>query len=61
MWWEMNEEVETVTLDSIEDMSNLKSSHDTGRFPTCLDCFGYQYGLEGIEFLEEQGFSVIEI
>ena len=37
-----------------------KSSHDTGRFPMCLDCYGYQYGLEGIEFLEEQGFSVIE-
>ena len=37
-----------------------KSSPDTGIFPTCLDCYGYQYGLEGIEFLEEQGFSVIE-
>jgi len=38
-----------------------KSSPDTGKLPTCLDCFGYQYGLEGIEFLEEQGFSVVEI
>ena len=37
-----------------------KSSPDTGILPTCLDCYGYQYGLEGIEFLEEQGFSVIE-
>ena len=36
------------------------ASPDISGIPLCLDCYGYEYGLEGIEFLEEQGFSVIQ-
>ena len=37
------------------------ASPDVSGLPLCLDCYGYQYGLEGFEYYEEKGFSVIEI
>ena len=37
------------------------ASPDVSGLPLCLDCYGYQYGLEGFEHYEEKGFSVIEI
>ena len=37
------------------------ASPDVPGIPLCLDCYGYQYGLEGFEYYEEKGFSVIEI
>ena len=37
------------------------ASPDVPGIPLCLDCYGYQYGLEGFEHYEEKGFSVIEI
>ena len=29
--------------------------------PKCLDCYGYQYGLEGFEHYEEKGYNIVEI
>ena len=37
------------------------ASPDVSGLPLCLDCYGYQYGLEGFEYYEEKGFSVNEI
>ena len=37
------------------------ASPDVPGIPLCLDCYGYQYGLEGFEHYQEKGFSVIEV
>ena len=45
----------------VGDARKKIASPDVSGLPLCLDCYGYQYGLEGFEHYEEKGFSVIEI
>ena len=37
------------------------ASPDISGIPKCLDCYGYQYGLEGFEHYEEKGYNIVEI
>ena len=38
-----------------------KAATDTGVWPTCWDCYGYQYQPDGYEYLEQYGYSIVEM